>query len=352
MFQQFIHVNYVTCLIILFMMIFLSTNTTFDRKITKLFMWPILFTIVLIVADSVESWTATFSEPTMLRVWMSAVGYTLRPLCILCILEIIIRNRKSKLFLLELPALANGIISFSALFSDIAFSYSEQNEFVRGPLGITAYVVSGFYLLVLLVFSAFYLKRKSYNESWIVFAIVIAALVAMILEVAFAYEGIINATIALSVAFYYIFFHTQTVNRDHLTRALNRRCFYMDMEKNKEQITAVISVDLNNLKQINDTRGHGAGDEAICTVARCVEDSLPRGCQLYRVGGDEFNVLCERKERHELEAVISDIKTKMSGTAYSCAVGMAMVNGRRELEAVVAEADQKMYQDKQRMKRT
>lgn len=355
MFEQFIYANYATCLIILFMLIFLCTNTTFERRITRLFMWPILFTVVLIVVDTIESWTATLSSPTMLRVWMSAIGYTVRPLCILCILEIIVRDKKKRRIWLELPAVINAIISFSALFSDIAFSYSPENEFVRGPLGVSAYVVSTLYLLVLIIVSVLYFKRKSYYESMIVLAIVVAAVLALVFEVAFKFEGMVNATIALSIAFYYLFFHTQTSKRDPLTLVLNRRCFYMDAEKNKEQICAVISIDLNCLKFLNDTYGHEAGDEAICTVARCVEKYLPKECRLYRVGGDEFTVLCMKKDRNtdrkQLEEVVAAIKSAMAKTKYSCAIGLAMVNGRSDFNEVCAEADKVMYHDKMMMKR-
>lgn len=355
MFQQFIYANYVTCMIILFMLVFLCTNTTFERRITKLFMWPILFTIVLIVVDTVESWTATLSYPTMLRVWMSAFGYTIRPLCILCVLEIIVRDKRRRRLWLELPAVINGVISFSALFSDVAFSYSAENEFVRGPLGASAYVVSTVYLLILMTFSILYFKRKCYHESMIVLAIVIAAVLALVFEVAFKFEGMVNATIALSITFYYLFFHTQISKRDHLTLALNRRCFYMDAEKNRDHITAVISIDLNYLKFINDTCGHEAGDEAICAVARCVEKHLPKECRLYRVGGDEFTVLCMRRDpdtdRMQLEAVVADIKAEMATTEYSCAIGLAMVNGRTNFKEVCAEADRAMYHDKLLMKR-
>ena len=53
MLQSFIYSNYATCLIVLFMVIFLLTNTTFDKKETGLFMRAILFAVVLVVADSI-----------------------------------------------------------------------------------------------------------------------------------------------------------------------------------------------------------------------------------------------------------------------------------------------------------
>jgi len=230
------------------MTLFLLTNTTFEKRVTKLFICAVLLVTVLMVADTIESWTATLAYPTRLRVWMSAIGYTVRPLCIMLILEIIVRNRRNRMFLLEIPAVINGVISFSGLFTDIAFSYDAQNEFVRGPLGWSPFIFSGLYLLILLVVSVFYFKQKNYYESLIVCAIVVAAVISVAIEVVFKLDGPINTTIALSICFYYMFFHTQTVKRDHLTYALNRRSFYMDADRYRESITAVVSIDLNFLK--------------------------------------------------------------------------------------------------------
>ena len=58
-----------------------------------------------------------------------------------------------------------------------------------------------------------------------------------------------------------------------------------------------VSLDRNNLKEINDSQGYDGGDKAICTMARVVEAEFLPNCYLYRTGGDEFMILCfqERK---------------------------------------------------------
>lgn len=351
MLAQIVCAVYAPCLIVLFMTLFLLTNTTFEKRVTKLFMWAVLLVTVLMVADTIESWTAALAYPTQLRVWMSAIGYTVRPLCIMLILEIIVRNRRNRMILLEIPVAVNGFISFSALFTDIAFTYDAQNEFVRGPLGWSPFIFSGFYLLMLLVVSFFYFKQKNYQESLIVFAIVVAAVLSVAFEVAFKLDGPINTTIALSICFYYMFFHTQTVKRDHLTYALNRRSFYMDADRFGENISAVVSIDLNYLKQINDTQGHQAGDEALFTITKSVEKHLLRDCRLYRIGGDEFAILCMKHTRHQLEQMIQCIREEMAKTNYSCAIGLAMANGSNDFDALCVEADKAMYLDKVKMKR-
>lgn len=58
---------------------------------------------------------------------MSALGYTLRPMSIMYILLIIIRDRMFNLYLIYAPMIFNTLISFSAFFCDIAFSYDANN---------------------------------------------------------------------------------------------------------------------------------------------------------------------------------------------------------------------------------
>ena len=198
MLHQLIHINYATILLIVFMITFLLSNNIFTKRITRLFFISILCVLLLVIADSIETWTASFAEPSALRILVSAIGYTLRPIGILNIILIVIRSKEINLHLLFFPALLNGVISFSALFTDVAFSYSSDNQFVRGPLGLSAYLVSGFYLIVLLVYTIRYVRERHRNESMIVFFIVFVAVLSIYLEVAFAFDGFINAAFAVS----------------------------------------------------------------------------------------------------------------------------------------------------------
>jgi len=345
-----LHINYATILIIFFMITFLFTNVMFEKRITTLFTVAILSALVLVIVDSIESYTAILPHPTTLRILMSAIGYATRPICIMNILLIVVRNHKKQRLLLGIPAAINAVISFSALFTDIAFSYDTNNEFVRGPLGLSAYIVSGIYLLLLVVVTIRYLKERNYYESLVVIAIVITAVLSIFLEVAFLYEGFINATIAVSVTFYYMFFHTQSVKRDPLTQAFNRRCFYADAKRNFPNLKAVISIDLNDLKKINDIQGHSYGDIALCTLVKKIEECMPAGCYLYRTGGDEFMILCYRHEKKALETAIDRFRQEMTKTPYSCAIGMAFIEKDMSFDTACTLADEKMYENKIEMK--
>lgn len=82
--------------------------------------------------------------------------------------------------------------------------------------------------------------------------------------------------------------------RDPLTGCRNRRSGVPAMEKLRQQLvgtareTAILMVDLDNFKQINDLNGHQMGDRVLMTVAKRLQEALPEGAILARIGGDEF----------------------------------------------------------------
>lgn len=81
-------------------------------------------------------------------------------------------------------------------------------------------------------------------------------------------------------------------NTDELTRCFNRHAYeerINNLDLREEWI--YISMDLNNLKHINDSLGHAAGDELICAAANCMRESFGKYGNVYRIGGDEFVVI-------------------------------------------------------------
>lgn len=352
MLHHLIHVNYTTLLLTVFMIIFLLSNTAFSKRITTLFLFSTLCILFLIIADSIESWTALFPSPTQLRILVSAIGYTLRPIALMNVLLLVIRSKDINRKLLILPAVVNGLISFSAFFTDLAFSYSPDNQFIRGPLGLSTYLVCGFYLTMLSAITVQYLEERNHYESFIIFCMIIFAVISIYLEVVFAYDGFINSTLAVSLIFYYLFFNAQTFKRDVLTQAFNRRCFYDDANHNFIKLKAVISVDLNDLKLLNDTTGHSSGDTALCTIVNSIKKVLPAGCNIYRTGGDEFMILCFKYNQSALEEIVRQMQAEIAKTPYTCAIGLAMLQTGESLEQVCARADTLMYEDKARIKGT
>ncbi|TDR18477.1 GGDEF domain-containing protein [Marinicella litoralis] len=87
-------------------------------------------------------------------------------------------------------------------------------------------------------------------------------------------------------------------NQDVLTQVKNRRAFNHDaamLERSPDFVTAIL-FDLDNFKQVNDTYGHATGDQVLKDVTLLVNQFVTGNEHLYRIGGDEFAILCQGKD--------------------------------------------------------
>jgi diguanylate cyclase (GGDEF)-like protein len=145
-----------------------------------------------------------------------------------------------------------------------------------------------------------------------------------------------------------------TAMRDPLTGAANRRAFterlrYEVARHTRQQRSfAVIALDLDGFKLVNDRFGHQAGDELLREVASAISASLREQDTLARVGGDEFTVLAPETDRSggqrlaaRVSAAVGGVTTSIS--ALSASVGVAVfpedaTDGPELLEVADAEA--------------
>ena len=346
--SHLIQVNFATVILVVFLFVYIMTNSYFDGKIRKLYLTACLLVLCLVIADSVEHWTASFDHLVSLRIWMSAIGYSLRPTIFFTVIVMLLRENKKSIVWLSLPLYLNALLAFSAFFTEIAYSYSDDNQFVRGPLGYFAFVTNGFYAVALMICTVKQYRTVNRSEARIAMVALCMFVIATVMESAWGFDGLINTSGVVALVFYYIHLNTQHFKRDSLTQVLNRRCFFLDGEKHEASLSAVVSVDLNNLKKWNDEYGHAKGDEAICTLVGCIQKVLPRTAHLYRTGGDEFMVLCFDMEKKMVQQFLNDIRSEMEKTPFSCAIGMAYRDEGQAFDKLCLEADQKMYCDKKR----
>lgn len=150
---------------------------------------------------------------------------------------------------------------------------------------------------------------------------------------------------------------------DLLTNTNNRTCFERDMstyrdDKNNCKNLSIIFADINNLKMINDTLGHKSGDNAIVIFSDCLKDIFTDKCKLYRIGGDEFVVICSNLQAHiienKLDELVKIVKIKNINVAisFSVACGYATFDPSLDdnFDALLIRADDNMYQKKLQMK--
>ena len=157
--------------------------------------------------------------------------------------------------------------------------------------------------------------------------------------------------ISMAITFYYLCIHIEFFKFDVLTGALNRASFYADIKSIKpNERVGIISIDLNDLKKINDTKGHMEGDNAIRIMAHIILTSIDGRSKLYRMGGDEFAVICKDMTETDVKLLVDRIRIKMNDMPYRFAMGYSMYKGNEELLDVFARADVAMYENKRELK--
>lgn len=150
---------------------------------------------------------------------------------------------------------------------------------------------------------------------------------------------------------------------DAMTQVRNRAAFDLkisEMDPARYPDLTLFMLDLNNLKDVNDSLGHLAGDQLICALVTCIKDTFGDLGQIYRYGGDEFIVMIEdaplplvRAAQAQFDKCIAEYD---SGGAFDIFVAVGMASRQEEpysgLHAgeLLHAADAKMYQYKTRQK--
>ncbi|WP_028308076.1 sensor domain-containing diguanylate cyclase [Desulfitibacter alkalitolerans] len=141
---------------------------------------------------------------------------------------------------------------------------------------------------------------------------------------------------------------------DHLTGLYNRAYFDNEMlrlEKGRDYPISIIFLDMDNLKTINDTMGHQAGDQALKNCARLLKENLREIDVLARIGGDEFAVILPCTDEKSGEEIIRRVKDTLAnynlnkeGLPLSLSIGIATCNGpEHKLSDTLKRADDLMY---------
>ena len=144
---------------------------------------------------------------------------------------------------------------------------------------------------------------------------------------------------------------------DELTALYNRRAFDDDIAMiEKDGIPGklvIVSVDLNGLKQVNDSLGHGAGDELIIGAADCLRKAFSGQGKIYRTGGDEYTaiLLCGQKAAELLLRRLMEETKKWKGIfvsslSMSCGLASREEFTTYSVQQLEQEADRRMYQNK------
>jgi len=148
---------------------------------------------------------------------------------------------------------------------------------------------------------------------------------------------------------------------DDLTGALSRRGLrelgerMMALQASQAQVLAVLMIDIDFFKDVNDRYGHAVGDDVLRHVTQSVRDHLRQDALLARYGGEEFSVLLPVKSRLEGQAIaerirniveLSPCESRLGDVRVTVSIGLAFHQANASLEEDLARADAALYEAK------
>ena len=136
---------------------------------------------------------------------------------------------------------------------------------------------------------------------------------------------------------------------DLLTGVKNRNHFEISQSeyaKNCKDSLAFLYVDVNGLHELNDTKGHQAGDVMLQAVAQALVDNFGQ-IHTYRIGGDEFVCLCMDTPEQSVRDRVKDIVARLAAQGYFISAGVAsQPKPGLDMAALTTAAEQEMYEAK------
>ena len=157
---------------------------------------------------------------------------------------------------------------------------------------------------------------------------------------------------------------TRLANHDALTGLFNRHRFVTELGREVDRIgrdggrSALLFIDLDQFKYVNDTCGHPAGDKLLLSAARLLCECVPDSYCIARFGGDEFTVLLKEVQRREVKKIAESILERMRGFAQledgnvfqlQCSIGVSVFSSdNRTADEILAQADIACHEAKRR----
>lgn len=147
-------------------------------------------------------------------------------------------------------------------------------------------------------------------------------------------------------------FAEEKAETDSLTGVFNRRGWDRFLRTEEARCrryghnASVFSIDLDHLKQVNDTFGHNTGDAMLIATAEALSQSTRESDVVARVGGDEFAILAVHCDQTTTDDIVDRLSESLSKENLHASIGVSSRDATKTLADAWIEADRKMYECK------
>ncbi|MBE5826829.1 MAG: GGDEF domain-containing protein [Butyrivibrio sp.] len=257
-----------------------------------------------------------------------------------------------------IPAAIMVLIAVLNIFVPMIYYIDEQNIYHRLPLSYVYYMVDAGYLLFSIYILKGYEKRYGKVRFFPMYLMVTPIILGCTFQAIFYGISLIWVSLAVGLTSMYMSLQNESSYLDRLTGLYNRAYFDYQLDaaiKDPGGKTGAIMIDVDYFKQINDTYGHSAGDEALIDVARVIQLSKPDKVVAIRFAGDEFILLVRNTSDRQMQSIIDSIRdevnvfneTENRQYKLSLSLGYAIYEpGKDTVDDFLKRMDDNMYDEK------
>lgn len=354
-------------LLVALLIVIMSKQEVLTLKST-IFRWLIITTIVMLVLE-ILSWIYD-GEPGRMNFFLNNLFnflFTAFNVVIVGLwasyIDYIIHEDKERLkrrwFYLH-PTIIIFLLSVINIFYPILFIVSDENLYSRLPLIWISIILTGVYYFYAL---CMVIKNRKYLNSNVLFGVLVflvLPMIAALFQLWFYGLLLIWPSTAIALIFSYLIFETTSSSRDFLTGAYVRMRAeeFIKILLKKRKFFAVVMVDLDDFKVINDTFGHHIGDDMLVEMTGILKKVFNEKSIVSRYGGDEFLIVVDGARIGDMQFYRKQIQQLLENSdsiyaqAQKFSYGVAICENVEvwTMEAIITAADNNMYLDKARNK--
>lgn len=344
----------VTLLCILSLWLLLDSMNSFKKQ---QLMRCILLTLLIVIAE--VGCLLTDNTAPQNRGWsilFNCIGFGATPLLLILESDLYQEHRR-KLPWHYIPAVLNGIFVLLSPFRSSIFWVTENNEYLRGPyfnIYLCAFLFSIVYSAVM---KLLLVKTLPPVLSVKIIASSSVVLFGALYQVLHPQFHITWLGMSIYFSLVYSFLKEMDGLMDQLTGLLNQNTFhqvalqetYADLKSSR---SAVVVLDIDHFKQINDTLGHQQGNEYLRQAAKLLKLAFGAYHRIFRIGGDEFAVILSRTCEEEVRQYLEKLEQLMEKSRQkdehfpTISYGYAFESPQCGIEQAIKLADMRMYHSK------
>jgi diguanylate cyclase (GGDEF)-like protein len=264
-------------------------------------------------------------------------------------------SKFQRIFMLIVCALITVLMAVN-FFNPIIFDINERNVYTRGPL----FMAKNLLEVILMADGVVIYLISRYKSGGVKFFPVLQFVCPIFICVCLQmfYYGISTIWVGIAVGYTSLMLALQNENIfiDKLTGLYNR--YYLDKisgELKRKRKIAMMMLDMNDFKRINDTFGHAQGDDALVSLAEVLQKSVGPDGTVVRYAGDEFVIVMDGHDEASALAYKDLIKknldefNKTHNKKYklSASIGVGIFDlEKKSIDRILKRIDKLMYDDK------